>query len=160
MTPIEKACVDDAPAIVALINHFASQEVVLPRSLNDVYDKLRDFFILREDGEIVGCAALHVSWRGLGEIRSLVVIEDTQHAGFGTALVESCLREARHLGMDRLFVLTYVPEFFQRFGFVRIPKEELPHKVWADCLNCPKFPDCDEVALILDLEQWYDEHGP
>lgn len=153
MSPIEKAAIEDAPEIAAMINRFASREIVLPRSLNDVYENLRDFFVWREDGEILACAALHITWRGLGEVRSLVVGEERQGTGVGTALVESCLAEARELGMVRVFVLTYVPEFFERFGFVRVAKEELPHKIWADCLNCPKFPHCDEVALVLDLDR-------
>jgi amino-acid N-acetyltransferase len=148
---IEKAHIDDAPQILALVNHFADQQLMLPRSLNDVYECLRDFFVHKPDGEVVGCAALHVSWQGLGEVRSLAVREDAQRQGAGTALVESCLEEARRLGMQRVFVLTYMPQFFERFGFSLYPKENLPHKVWADCLNCPRFPDCDELAMIKEL---------
>ncbi len=150
---IEKARIADAPAILALVNHFAGSQLMLPRSLNDVYETLRDFFVCRDESEgIVGCAALHVSWRGLGEIRSLAVAETAQRRGIGTALVRSCLDEARTLRMSRLFVLTYVPAFFERMGFRPYAKEKLPHKIWADCLNCPRFPDCDEAALVLDLE--------
>jgi amino-acid N-acetyltransferase len=150
---IEKARIADAPAILALVNHFAGSELMLPRSLNDIYENLRDFFVCRRHGsEVVGCAALHVSWQGLGEIRSLAVVESAQRSGIGTALVRSCLDEARTLCMSRLFVLTYLPAFFERMGFRPYAKEKLPHKIWADCLNCPKFPDCDEVALVLDLE--------
>ncbi len=148
---IEKANIDDPPHILAIVNHFADQQLMLARSLNDVYENLRDFFVWRQDGRIVGCAALHVSWQGLGEVRSLAVLEEARGRGIGRALVESCLEEAGSLGMQQLFVLTYMPEFFEKFGFVLHPKEKLPHKVWADCLNCPKFPDCDEVALIKDL---------
>ncbi len=148
---IEKARIEDPPEILALVNEFAAREIMLPRSLNDVYESLRDFFVCREGGRIVGCAALKVTWQGLGEVRSVAVREEAQGRGVGRALVESCLAEARSLGMKRVFVLTYVPEFFRKFGFVLHDKEQLPHKVWADCLNCPKFPDCDEVALIKDL---------
>lgn len=148
---IEKANIDDPPQILAIVNHFADQQLMLPRSLNDIYENLRDFFVWRQDGRIVGCAALHISWQGLGEVRSLAVLEEAKGRGIGRALVESCLEEARSLGMQQVFVLTYMPEFFEKFGFVLHPKEKLPHKVWADCLNCPKFPDCDEVALIKDL---------
>lgn len=148
---IEKANIDDPPQILAIVNHFADQQLMLPRSLNDIYENLRDFFVWRQDGGIVGCAALHISWQGLGEVRSLAVLEEAKGRGIGRALVESCLEEARSLGMQQVFVLTYMPEFFEKFGFVLHPKEKLPHKVWADCLNCPKFPDCDEVALIKDL---------
>jgi len=148
---VEKARIDDPPRIVALVNHYADRQLMLPRSLNETYECLRDFFVWREGGEVLGCAALHVSWEGLGEIRSLAVREDATGRGIGRRLVESCLEEARELGMRRVFVLTYIPEFFEQFGFRPYAKENLPHKVWADCLNCPKFPDCDEVALALDL---------
>ncbi len=149
---IEKARIGDPPDILALVNRYAEQQQLLPRSLNDIYENLRDFFVCREEDRLVGCAALHVSWKGLGEIRSLAVREDRQGGGIGTALVERCLEEARELGMDRVFVLTYLPEFFLKFGFSLYPKENLPHKIWTDCLNCPKFPDCDEVALVLGLK--------
>ena len=148
---VEKARIDDPPRIVALVNHYADRQLMLPRSLNDTYESLRDFYVWRENDEVVGCAALHVSWDGLGEVRSLAVREDATRRGIGRKLVQSCLDEARELGMKRVFALTYVPEFFKKFGFVLYAKENLPHKVWTDCLNCPKFPDCDEVALVLDL---------
>ena len=134
-----------------MVNHYADRQLMLPRSLNDTYESLRDFYVWRENDEVVGCAALHVSWDGLGEVRSLAVREDATRRGIGRKLVQSCLDEARELGMKRVFALTYVPEFFKKFGFVLYAKENLPHKVWTDCLNCPKFPDCDEVALVLDL---------
>lgn len=149
---IEKARIGDPPHIVKLVNTFAERQLMLPRSLNDTYENLRDFFVCRSDGRVIGCAALHVSWSGLGEIRSLAVSEEASGRGVGSRLVEACLEEARELGMHRVFVLTYVDDFFRRFGFEVHPKEELPHKVWADCLNCPKFPDCDEIAMVLDLD--------
>ena len=133
---------------------FRIYEHLLPRAEAwriTVQKTLRDFFVCRRDGEVAGCAALHISWQGLGEVRSLAVVEQAQGGGVGRELLESCLEEARALGMTRVFVLTYVPEFFQKFGFALTPKESLPHKVWADCLNCHKFPDCDEVALIKEL---------
>ncbi len=148
---IEKARIGDPAEILALVNHYADQQLMLPCSLNEVYERLRDFFVWREGGRILGCAALHISWQGLGEVRSLAVRDEAKERGIGRALVESCIAEARQLGMGRLFVLTYLPEFFERFGFSPYPKENLPHKVWADCLNCPRFPDCDEVAMIKEL---------
>jgi amino-acid N-acetyltransferase len=148
---IRKAKISDPPALVELVNHFASRELMLPRSLNEVYEDLRDFFVWEEDGQICGCAALHVSWKGLGEIRSLAVREEYQGRGIGAELVEACLEEARELNMSRVFALTYEQDFFARFGFERFPKDDLPHKIWSDCLKCPKFPDCDEVAVMLEL---------
>lgn len=148
---IRKADINDAEAIRDLVNRFAAEELMLPRALNDIYEHLRDFFVCVRDGELIGCGALHVSWSGLGEVRSMAVARDAQHQGVGTQLVEACLSEARAMGMARVFVLTYVPEFFSRFGFQDYPKDKLPHKIWADCLQCPKFPDCDELAMTLEL---------
>jgi amino-acid N-acetyltransferase len=148
---IEKARIDDPRAIQALVNTYASRELMLARSLNDVYEALRDFFVCREDGRLIGCVALHISWEGLGEIRSLAVLPEAQGRGIGRALVEECSREAVEMGLKRVFVLTYLPEFFRKLGFSEQPKEELPHKIWADCLNCPRFPECDEIAMSKAL---------
>ena len=148
---IRKAKMSDPPQLAAIVNDFASREAMLPLALSDIYERLRDFFVVEEDGHILGCAALHISWSGLGEIRSLAVVQEAQHHGIGRQLVDACLAEARHLDMERVFVLTYEPEFFRHMGFRDFPKEELPHKIWSDCLKCPKFPNCDEVALIFDL---------
>ena len=124
---------------------------MLPRPLNEVYENLRDFFVFEEEARMVGCAALHVTWEGLGEIRSLAVDEEAQGRRIGARLVEECLEEARKLGMARVFVLTYTPPFFHALGFRDYPKEELPHKIWTDCLRCPKFPNCEEEALVINL---------
>jgi amino-acid N-acetyltransferase len=148
---IEKAKIGDPPALLAIVNRFAQQELLLPRSLNDIYEALRDFYVFREDGRILGCAALHVSWQGLGEVRSLAVVEEAQGRGIGAQLVRACLDEATRMGMAQVFVLTYVPEFFKKLGFVDYAKENLPHKVWTDCLRCPRFPECNEVALMKHL---------
>jgi len=150
---IRKASLEDPPAILDLVNTFAARDMMLPRSLHDTYENIRDFFVCEESGRIVGCAALHVSWEGLGEIRSLAVRDECQHKGVGSRLVKACLKEARKLGMRKVFTLTYVPDFFRRHGFKGYPKDKLPHKVWSDCLNCPKFPDCDEVAMLIDLTE-------
>ena len=148
---IEKAKIGDPPELLAIVNRFAQQQLLLSRSLNDMYEALRDFFVYREDARILGCAALHISWQGLGEVRSLAVVAEAQGRGIGRALVASCLEEAERLGMERVFVLTYLPEFFKKLGFVAYAKEKLPHKVWTDCLRCPRFPECDEVALMKHL---------
>jgi len=148
---IDKARIDDPPKIMALIREYARQETMLPRSLNNIYESLRDFHVAREGDEVTGCAALHISWQGLAEIRSVAVAEHAKGRGIGRALVQSCLCEARALEINQVFVLTYIPRFFHQFGFCECPKEALPHKIWADCINCPKFPDCDEVAMTLDL---------
>ena len=150
---IEKARIGDPPAILGLIRHYSSLELMLPRSLNSIFDSLRDFHVCRENDEVIGCAALHIAWQGLAEVRSLAVAESAQGRGIGRGLVGACLREAREMNVERVFVLTYVPEFFAPFGFQERDKDELPHKVWADCINCPKFPDCDEFPLMRDVNE-------
>jgi len=149
---IRKATLRDAESIHRLIRHYAERRFLLPRTLGQVCENLRDFFVCDKAGRIVGCGALHL-WSDLAEIRSLAVIESEWRRGIGTALVRACLEEARSLGVGRVFVLTYQPEFFERLGFRRTPKEGFPHKIWADCVNCPDFPNCGEVALRLDLAE-------
>ena len=143
--------VRDVPAIVALVNDTAQKGLVLPKSLNQVYQNIRDFAVVEEEGQIIGCAALHVLWADLAEVRSLVVNEERRRKGTGRQLVHLLLKQARGLGVDRVFALTYQQEFFKSLGFREIAKEELPHKIWADCIDCVKFPHCDETAVILDV---------
>jgi amino-acid N-acetyltransferase len=125
---------------------------MLSRSLSELYESLRDFYIFEEEGRLIGAAALHIVWEDLAELRSVAVAEEAEHRGVGTKLVNACIDEAKALGLKRVFCLTYKPEFFGRFGFRVADKTELPHKVWGDCIKCVKFPDCDEIAMILDLE--------
>jgi len=148
---IRKAHMRDVPVIHALINEYAQEELMLPVSRVELYDRLRDFFVYEQDGRLVGTMAIHFTWDGLAELRSLAVVRDRQHQGIGRTLVEAGLREARDYDCARVFTLTYVPDFFERLGFRRIDKNELPHKVWADCIKCPKFPDCGEVPLAHDF---------
>ena len=103
------------------------------------------------DDNIVGVAALNICWEDLAEVKSLAVREDYQAKGMGRQLVEHCLSEAVVLGIYRVFTLTYQPKFFEKLGFKLVDKSSLPHKIWADCLKCPKFPDCDEIALLVEL---------
>jgi amino-acid N-acetyltransferase len=148
---IRKARIEDVRTIQAIVNGYAEQGQMLPRSLNDLYESIRDFSVFGEEGAVVGVCALHISWEGLAEIRSLAVRADRTGRGIGAALVASCLEEARELGADRVFVLTYQEAFFGRRGFAPIDKKELPHKIWTDCLNCVKFPNCDETSLSITL---------
>jgi len=148
---IRKASVADGPAIQRLVNAFARADLMLPRALSEVYEHIRDFSVVEADGAVVGCVALAVTWGDLGEVRSLAVEVDHQGDGLGRRLVETCLEEAREMGLPRLFTLTYIPDFFKRFDFRLVEKSDLPHKVWGDCIKCHHFPDCDEVALALDL---------
>jgi amino-acid N-acetyltransferase len=148
---IRKARIADVKRIQQLVNRFAEQGQMLPRSLNELYEHLRDFSVHEQDGGIDGVCALHVSWDGIAEVRSLAVAPECGRRGIGSALVRRCLEEASELGAERVFVLTYQAEFFRRLGFGQVDKKELPHKVWTDCLNCVKFPDCDETAMVLRL---------
>lgn len=148
---IRKAKIYDVPELQKLINEFADKGLLLPRSLSDLYENLRDFYILDINGIIVGCCALHIIWEDLGEIRSLIVRENYRGQKWGEKLVNICLREAKFLGLKRVLSLTYIPEYFEKLGFKRIDKKSLPYKVWTDCTKCPKFPDCGEEALLFYL---------
>lgn len=150
---IRKAVADDIEAIHRLLNQYAAQGLLLPRSLSELYDHMRDYFVLErtENGPIEGVCGLGVCWRDLAEIESLAVSQSLQGQGFGRRLVEACLQEAMDLGLHRIFTLTYVTGFFNKMGFEEIEKAILPHKIWADCLKCPKFPDCDETAMMIVL---------
>jgi amino-acid N-acetyltransferase len=152
---IRNARVSDIPSIYSLLNHFSDHGLLLGRSLSSLYDHVRDFKVFEtakndssKPGEIVGVAALHVCWDDLAEIRSLAVADEFQGRGIGMSLVQHCLDEVKSLGVKRVFSLTYQPDFFEKMAFTLIDKDKLPHKVWSDCLQCPKFPDCNEVALI------------
>ncbi|MBI3580581.1 MAG: N-acetyltransferase [Nitrospinae bacterium] len=150
--PIRPAKLSDAKEILRLIRFWAEKGKLLPRSLNDVYERIRDFFIYESaDGKIMGAVSLAVVWEDLGEVRSLVVDEACQGEGVGKALVKRCVKTAREIGVRQLFALTYLPDFFKDLGFRDIDKQELPHKIWSDCVRCHKFPDCDESAVSISL---------
>ena len=152
MNPVEKATIKDVPQMHQLINYFADKGDMLARSLSEIYENIRDYLVVRQGERVIACVALHISWLDLAEIKSVAVVEDSQEQGIGTQLVEACLKEARELGIPTVFCFTYQPAFFKRQRFVDIDKMELPRKVWTDCFRCPKFPNCDEVALIYHLE--------
>lgn len=153
---IRNASMADVKAIYNLLHHFAGKGLLLGRSLSSLYDQLRDFKVYAENeklGEaapVIGVCALHICWENLAEIRSLAIAEEEQGKGLGSQLVRSCLAEAEKFGINRVFTLTYQPEFFKKLGFRPIDKNELPHKVWSDCIHCPKFPDCNEEALVWE----------
>lgn len=148
---IRKANIADIKAIHKLINEFAKKGEMIPRSLNDLYENIRDIYVCEDRGEIKGVCALHILWEDLAEIRSLSVRSDAQGSGIGRRLVKACIGEARKLGIKKIFALTYHPDFFRKVGFSDIDKSELPQKIWGECLRCPKFPECDESAVILRL---------
>ena len=150
---IRPARMSDVRPIHALLSIFATKGLMLPRSISSLYDHLRDFVVYEEEGIIFGICALHICWDDLAEIRSLAVAEAKQQCGIGALLVESCLDEAESLEISNVFVLTYQAVFFRRFGFKDRDKQDLPHKIWSDCIHCSKFPDCDEDALIRTTEK-------
>ena len=153
-TAIRKAKIGDIKAIHKILNQYAERGLLLPRPLSELYDHLRDFVVLVQGGEgekILGLCALGICWEDLAEIRSLAVIQERQGNDYGRLLVEACLQEAKSLGLHKVFALTYAESFFAKMGFRVVEKSTLPHKVWADCLKCAKFPECDETAMLLVL---------
>ena len=148
---IRKAKLSDVKDIYKLIETFANEGEMLHRPLTDIYDNLRDFYVYEENGIVIGACALHISWEDMGEIRSLAVSEAAGGKGVGSLLINSCLDEARALGIPKVFALTYKPGFFEKLGFKPIGKEVLPHKVWGECVRCFKFPNCDEMAVMIEL---------
>lgn len=151
MPRIRKAVIADTKQIQKLVNEFARKEEMLPRALNELYESIRDFFIYEDGVKILGVCALRILWEDLAEIRSLAVQKEHQRSGIGKALVRKCLKEARDLGIKRVFALTYQPAFFKKLGFEDTDKAKLPQKIWGDCLKCHKFPECDENAVIINL---------
>ncbi|MFC1621017.1 N-acetyltransferase [Candidatus Omnitrophota bacterium] len=148
---IRKAVIDDVKEIQGLINFYAKKDKMLPRSINELYENLRDFFVYEKNEKIAGCVALHISWEDLAEIKSLAVAESEQKQKIGAALVDAGLEDAKKLKVKRVFALTYVPKFFEKFGFKKVEHSELPHKIWSECIRCVKFPDCQETALVKDI---------
>lgn len=146
---IRPARVGDVPAIQDLIRSFADRKLMIRRSPGELYESIREFFVATDDaGQVVGCAALHVFWEDLAELKCLAVSERVQGLGIGRHLVEACWRAAEELEIPTVFTLTYVPEFFERCQFHQVEKTELPHKIWNECVRCPLFPNCTETALI------------
>jgi amino-acid N-acetyltransferase len=148
---LRQARVTDVPAIHGLIGRCADGGAMLPRSRSKLYETVRDFVVAEDDGRVVGAGALRTLWEDLGEICSLAVEESHRRQGVGRAIVDDLLDQARSLGLKRVFALTFIPGYFGRFDFDLVDKASLPHKVWTECVNCPKFPDCDEQAMIRDL---------
>ncbi|NJC87652.1 MAG: N-acetyltransferase [Desulfuromonas sp.] len=148
---VRKAIIPDVREIHRLLLDYARDGLLLSRSLAELYESLRDFYVFEIDGRVVGTAALNICWEDLAELRSLAVHPDYNGRGAGKELVQACLDEARRLGIRRVFALTYKQAFFEKLGFTVIEKSQLPHKIWGDCMKCAKFPDCDEIALSIDL---------
>jgi amino-acid N-acetyltransferase len=148
---VRPAAIGDVPYIHYLVENYAAQGNLLPRTMSELYRHLRDFFVIEVDGKLAGCGALEIFTEDLGEIRSLVVDDQYKRHGFGKLLVERLLDEARTIGLRRIMALTYVPQFFHKLGFKTVPKETLPEKVWGICVKCYKFNNCDEIAVLREL---------
>ena len=149
---IRKARLSDTEAIHKLVNHYAKKGLMLARSRSALYEYIRNYSVAVEDGEIVGVGALSILWVDLAEVRTLAVKESSSGQGIGKKLVEHFLKEAQELGIKQVFTLTYQVDFFKKCGFQTINKEHMPHKIWKDCLNCPKFPNCDEVLMMTEIQ--------
>lgn len=148
-----KATFNDIEQIFAIVNDYASDGVMLARSRNTLYETLRDMVVAEdEQGTIVGVGGLHILWDRLAEIRTMAVSPRLTRRGIGAEIVKRLLEEGRKIGVTKFFTLTYKPGFFQTLGFHTVTKETLPPKVWKDCIDCPKFPNCDEIALIREEE--------
>jgi amino-acid N-acetyltransferase len=146
---IRPARVGDVPSIQELIRTFADRKLMIRRSPGELYESIREFFVaVEEDGRVIGCAGLHVFWEDLAELKCLAVSEGAQGQGVGRKLVDACWASAADLEIKTVFTLTYVANFFERCGFHQVDKAELPHKIWNECVRCPLFPNCTEIALI------------
>lgn len=148
---IQKAKIKDGPEIQKLINGHAKEGKMLQRSILEIYERIRDFFVVRKNGRVVGAASLAICWEDLAEIRSVAVKNSESGKGIGKELLWACEEEAKRLGIKKVFVLTYIPDYFKKFGYSVVSRSKLPHKIWKDCINCPKFPDCGEVPMMKEL---------
>lgn len=149
---VRKADIKDVQGIQTLVNYFAAKDEMLPKSLSVLYENIRDFWVAYdEENNLLGCCAAHVCWGDLAEIKSLAVREDIHGKGIGKMLVDTCIEDIKSLGVKRVFALTYTVGFFEKQGFHLVEKSTLPHKIWSECINCPKFPDCGEEAVVRDI---------
>jgi amino-acid N-acetyltransferase len=148
---IRNATVKDVEAIHSLISYYAELDKMLFRSHADIYDKLHNFEVAELDSKVVGCCVLQVIWADLAEIKSLAIEKSHFGQGTGKSLVQGAIDQARELEVEKVFVLTLEPAFFEKIGFARIEKESLPMKVWSDCAKCSKQDHCDETALVYTL---------
>lgn len=148
---IRKATINDVKSIQKLISYYAQRRKMLPRSLNELYENIRDFNVYCEGKRVLGCCALHIDWEDLAEIKSLAVSRSRAGRGIGMKLLSSCMKEAKTLKVKRIFALTFVPEFFKKAGFSLIDRSKLPHKIWSECVKCIYFTNCKEIALMKEI---------
>lgn len=148
---MRKAKISDVESIHTLITYYAEQDLMLARSRNMLYENLREFTVAEDRGQVVAAGSLHITWQDLAEIRAMAVTPDYKKKGIGRRLVSKFIEEARELEIPRIFALTYQDGFFAKCGFSIIDKDSLPQKVWKECVNCPKFPNCEEIAMIIEI---------
>ena len=149
---IQRAQLSDVPKIHQLITYFANQDEMLHRPLSELYENIRDYYVIRVGDEIIGCSALHVVWSDLAEIKAVAVREDHQSQGLGKQLIHHCMEEAKSMGLSSVFVLVLKTGYYEQLGFRQVDVMTLPRKVWGECLRCPKFPHCNEVAMVYNLQ--------
>lgn len=148
---LRKARITDVEPIHALITYYAGKGLMLARSRSLLYEGIREFTVVEHEGRVVAAGGLHIIWEDLAEIRALAVEEGMCGKGIGRRLVNALLDEARKLHIPRVFTLTFQPGFFEKCGFRRVPKEDMPQKIWKECINCPHFPNCTEESLIINV---------
>lgn len=153
MVIIRKAKLKDVPQLIEIVNNFAKQKILLPRTSSDLCERIREMTVAEEGGGIVGCGALHFYGSEAAEIRSLAIVPTTQRRGLGKKLTECLLKEAAEQEVKRVFALTLIPEYFARLGFTEVSRETLPMKVWRDCIHCEKYFQCDEKAVVHFLDE-------
>ncbi len=151
---IRKATIKDIKEIHKLLTYYGKEDLMIPRPLSELYDHIRDFSMFedRESNEIKGFCALQFCWEDLAEIRSLAVIPEYKSQKIGTRLVTEAINEAKKFEISKVFTLTYQPKFFEKMGFKKIERSELPLKIWSDCIICVKFPDCDETPMLKIID--------
>lgn len=147
---VRRAMMKDVDAMLEIINEYAQQGLMLPRTKLSVCENLQSFIVAHDGDTVVGVAGLHILWEDLAEIRSLAIAEKAKGMGVGKHLVLHLVEQCRNLGIKRVLALTYQKAFFEKCGFWIVAKETLPQKVWKDCINCSKLPMCDEIAMIFE----------
>jgi amino-acid N-acetyltransferase len=151
---IRKARLADVNDMFRIINHYAEKQQMLPKTQLQLYENLRDYSVVFDPDEpdrMIGCGALHIYWENLAEIRAIATAPEMTQRGVGTAIVQALLAEAKEMGIEQIFLFTYEPKFFSRFGFTQVEHNTLPLKVYNECFNCPKFNTCDELAMVLHI---------
>ena len=150
---VRNATITDAKAIHSLVKDYAERDIMLFRSMADIYENLQSFIVAELDGEVVGCCSLQIIWSDLAEIKSLAVAKLCTGSGVGKLLVSQALEQAGQIGLPRIFALTLAPDFFEKIGFAIVEKDSLPMKVWTDCARCPKQQNCDEIAVVKTVSR-------